>query len=682
MPLFALSPNIQESETASRKRTHDEYVDAPIQLAVDDSENIAGPKSLEMSTSAINSHPRKFTFSRKRLYESSNNAPAVELSSVPVITMTSTPGSSPAPLTEAGSSPPDRDSPSPNPTPSKSLTTQNNITETPTQSGATVPPAPTVQTIKPAKRKLTAAEKEQERVEKRQKKEAEAAEKARLAEQKEAEKIRLAAQKETERVAKMEEKARINAEREAVKLAKAEAKARVDAEKEAKRHKKEEEELAARRKQEKQKNMLASFFKRPPSSPPKKSDERVTRPSPKPDASPVAPKEDPRPQRSAYERTFQPFFIKPGVTLAPTPFHMDEETKEVKSGILDEYIRGERGEFNPKPFNPKETFNLPFTQRRGILLPSVRKIMESVYGDSYENAFGLTKERTESQTAKLVLSAQDRLNLIPMKSLCFYEDVRPPYFGTMTTAMSTSQLRQLTRRPTGRLLPLTYDYDSEAEWVEDDGEDLDELEDEEEEHEGDEEMDDFLDDSDDVPAPSRPTFLGENEPTSTGICFEDRKRLGPSATMYKYKLEFLLDTLEHHSEIDPFSTAYWPSAARKPAAKSTAAPAPIAPTSAPHPGAPTDQFAMLSCSSGSTAGAGEAKEFVPKEVFDDFKRAVVSDELREFTKSTLVEMLAKKFSNCTKAQVKATLDKIAQRVSVPGAKKSVKHWALLPGFAL
>ncbi|KAI1084121.1 hypothetical protein F5B20DRAFT_284801 [Whalleya microplaca] len=693
MPLFAFSPNIQESETASRKRTHDEYLDAPIQLAIDDSlsENPTRPKSLDMSTPTIDTHSR------------------AELPSVPVITMTSTPGSSPVPLTEAGSSPPNRDSPTPNPTPPSSLTSQNNTSGDTTQSNPKMSPATTIQTTKPAKRKSTAAEKEQDRTEKRQKKEAEAAERARLAEQREAERVakaeekaRLAEQREAERVAKAEEKARMAAEREATRLAKAAEKAKSDAEKEAKKQKKEEEELAARRKEERQKNMLASFVRRAPTTPSTKSNEQILKPSPKPDTDPAAPKEDDQPEMPAYERTFQPFFVKRDVTIAPPPFHMDEETKDAKSGILDEYIRGERGQFNPKPFNPTETFHLPFIQRRGIIHPSVRKVMAIVYGDPNDNAFGATEDRTESQTEKLVLGAQDRLNSVPMKYLSFYEDVRPPYVGTMTTPMSTAQLRQLARRPAGKLLPLSYDYDSEAEWVEDDGEDLDDIEDEEEEQEGYEDMGDLIDDSEDVPAPSRPAFLGENEPTSTGMCFEDRKRLGPSATTYKYRLEFLLDTLDHHSGIDPFSTSYWPSAPRKAASASTAPASMLL-----APGAPADeQFSMLiatttqgtggknpTSSSASTALAaimkggaasnGNSSEFVPKEVFDDFKRAVVSDELREFTKGTLVEMLAKKFGNCTKAQVKATLDRVAHRVSVPGAaKKSVKHWALLPAFAL
>ncbi|KAG4220739.1 hypothetical protein PC116_g30782 [Phytophthora cactorum] len=102
----------------------------------------------------------------------------------------------------------------------------------------------------------------------------------------------------------------------------------------------------------------------------------------------------------------------------------------------------------------------------------------------------------------------------------------------------------------------------------------------------------------------------------------------------------------------------------------------------PPPNVPTDAFSALSSGTSGSTQAAENQNLVPNDVFDEFRRAIISDELREFTKGTIVEMLAKKFPSCTKAQVKVTLDKVAHRVSVPGAKKNVKQWALLPAFAL
>lgn len=432
-----------------------------------------------------------------------------ELSPAPKVNMGSTPGSSPGALTDPGSSPPNPYSPSPSKAPTKSHVT------------ATAFPASTTQSTQPVKRKLTTA-KEQERLEKRQKKEADAAERLQRKEAEAAERAKKKAADDEAKAARAAEKAKKDAE-----------KAQKKAEDEAKKRKKEEGEQAAKRKEEKQKNILASFIKRAPAAPSKKPTEPTTKPTEPEHASPAKQISTTgrKSAKSAYDRTFQPFFVKRGVTLARSPFEMDEETKDAKTTILDEFIRGERGDFNPRPFNPIKTFEIPFPQRRGITRPSVRKIMEGLHG---------THTKSESQTERLVTNAQDQLNSIPMKSLSFYEDVRPPYFGTMTAHMERKRLRALSRRPVGKVLPLDYDYDSEAEWVEDDGEDLGDEDDDEDDHEGEEEMEDFLDDSEDVATVTRPTFLGEKEPTSTGICFEDRTRLGPCAIVYKYRMEFIL----------------------------------------------------------------------------------------------------------------------------------------------
>ncbi|CAJ2507432.1 Uu.00g086180.m01.CDS01 [Anthostomella pinea] len=655
MPLFPVSPNIQESESALRKRTHDDYIgDGALQVTVDyssQSENPLEQKSLEMSASAVERQP--------------------QLAHVPSITMNSTPGSSPAALTDAGSSTPARDSPPPQSTPSRSPLLPMNTTPVTTASAATV-----AKTAQPKKRKLTTAEQEKERVEKKLKLEAAATEKARLTAEREAakvakaaEKAKLDAEKEAAKNAKAAEKAKLDAEKEA-------KKAKLEAEKEAKKRKKQQEDAAAQRKlalQAKQKNLMASFVKKAPSTPTKKDAAMVVdqaqpvKPSPE-NASPAALEEETKPTISPYDLMFKSFFVKDDMTVAPAPFQMDDETKQAKSNILDEYIRGERGEFDPKPFNAAATFDLAFPSQRGIVPSSVRNTMERVHGDPYETAFDIQSLRTEAQNAQLEIDAQDRLNTIPMKYLAFYEDVRPPYFGTMTAPTSVKQLRRLSRNPKGRILPLTYDYDSEAEWVEDDeedGENLDDAEDEEEDVDGDEEMDDFVDDSEAVNV-MRPRFEADNQPKSTGICYENRKRLGPCPTTYKFRFEFLLESLDHHSMINPFSSSYWPA----PIKKSTGMSASGSKAFMPPPAVPGEA---------SSSATKDKKDHIPDKYIEDFKSTLVSDECKEYSKATVIEMLAKKFASCTKAQVKATLDVVAHRVTPPDEKrKSVKHWVLLP----
>ncbi|KAI0866053.1 chromatin assembly factor 1 subunit A-domain-containing protein [Xylaria cubensis] len=657
MPLSPVSPNVQVLQAGAEKRPLDQCIDATKttthRASIDklDCEDLSAHKSRTMSTSAVECQPQS--------------------SDVPVVKMGSPPESSP--LTEAGSITPTLELSSPNVTPTKSPSSKITSVD-PTQS-QTVSKLPVLAAAK-RKRTTTAEDKEKERTEKKQKQDEAAAEKTRIAAEKAAEKERKAAEKAT----KAAEKARAEAEKEAIRAAKAAEKAKADAAKEAKRLKKQEEESAAKAKKEKQQNLMASFLKKTPSTPSKMGDHPT--PTIKVDiASPSKPiGEAAEPKKSAYELNFQPFFVKSGVTMAAPRFEMDEETKEVKSAILDEYIRGERDEFDPKqPFNAAETFNIAFPQQRGIIPPSVKKIMETIHGDDYQNAFGITNTRNESQTEKLYKNAQDLLNNVPMKYLRFYEDVRPAYFGTMTTSMTYHKLRKISRRPAGRILPLAYDYDSEAEWVEDDGEDLDDAEDEEEEIDGDEEMDDFVDDSEAMPTIIRPGFEADSLPVSTGLCFENRKRLGPSSTVYKYRLEFLLDTLEHHSMIDPFSTQYWPTPVKKAAAVATTSSAQGTITSMLPPAAPRDAKG----STINTAPASDIKDGVPLDILEDFKRALLSDECKDYSKGTVIEVLAKKFTSCTKAQVKTTLDIIAHRVTPNNApKKSVKIWALLPGYGL
>ncbi|KAI0550812.1 chromatin assembly factor 1 subunit A-domain-containing protein [Xylaria curta] len=585
-------------------------------------------------------------------------------SDVPVVEMGSPPESSP--LSEARSVTPTLELSSPNVTPTKSPSSKITSVE-PTQSQAT-PKLPVLAVAK-RKRTTTAEDKAKERIEKKQKQDEAAAEKTRIAAEKAAEKERKAA-----------EKARAEAEKEAVRAAKAAEKAKADAAKEAKRLKKQEEESAAKAKKEKQQNLMASFLKKAPGAPSKMGNH----PTPTIKVEAASPSKSTREatetKKSAYELNFQPFFVKSGVTMAAPRFEMDDETKEVKLAILDEYIRGERDEFDPKqPFNAAEMFQIAFPQQRGIIPPSVKKIMETIHGDDYQNAFGITNTRNESQTEKLFKNAQDLLDDVPMKYLRFYEDVRPAYFGTMTTSMTYHKLRKLSRRPAGRILPLAYDYDSEAEWVEDDGEDLDDAEDEEEDIDGDEELDDFVDDSEAVPTIIRPGFEADSLPVSTGLCFENRKRLGPSSTVYKYRLEFLLDSLEHHSMIDPFSTEYWPAPVKKAAAVATTSSAQGTITSMLPPAAPRDAKGSTT----NAAPASDIKDGVPLDILENFKRALLSDECKDYSKGTVIEVLAKKFTSCTKAQVKTTLDTIAHRVTPNNApKRSVKIWALLPSYGL
>lgn len=665
-----MSTNIQESEAASRKRRHDEYSEDSVQLGKDASigfEKSGAPKDV----------PPKDTVMKDASPVQCSPSPR-QLSPVPIISLQSPPGScSPAALTEAGSSTPTHNSHSPNRNPSKSPaydlsgpSTVSTILAPPAQPSASSNPmtlsaiAPAAAPVKRVVKRKTPAEKaaeEREREEKRQKKQEEAAAKAQ-------EKARLAAEK----AAKDAEKAAEKAARDAARALKDAEKAEKAAKEAEKRRKIEE----AERKQTK----LFSFLKPQQSKPALTTPARSSTNQPNdslaigPTVSETdagKPDQEPQTKQCEYDRLFKEFFVKPDVKLAPPPFEMDDKTKEVKSRILEEYIYKTREEFNPLPFDAIATFQLNgIPQERGMMHPSVSKIMKEIYGDPMPTTSGEQPTRTDSQSARFQ-SVQQRLANIPIKTLKFYEDVRPPYVGTVTSIMG-QPLRKLARQPNGRLLKtVNYEYDSELEWEEEDGEDLDDCEDEDDENEGDEEMADFLDDAEEVAA-TRPTFLGDVQPVSTGLCFENRKRLGPCPKAYKYRMEFIWETLEHHSMIDPFSAEYWTPKVvlSKKTGDSTGQPSSMAPPTL------NDAYAMLTSKVVNCAHPITPKDLVPADLLEDFKRAIIRDDISFLTKVGMVDMLSKRFSKCTKKQVTNTLENVAERISKPGGPKKEKVWAL------
>ncbi|KAF2998414.1 hypothetical protein E8E14_005293 [Neopestalotiopsis sp. 37M] len=649
-----MSPNIQELELSSRKRSHDQFTDATFKVEENSVKNHSHVKAEDAS--AINGALQDIPLVSITKHDTNNArsgspAPSVdsELSSV---------RSSPEPMQD-------------DMTPSTSPLAPLSISTAQQQASSTAAPA--------KKKRKTADEKlaeERERAAKKAKKEEEMAAKAKEKEAKEAAKAAKAAEREEELAVKAKEKE-----------AKEAAKAAKVAEKEEKERKKKEEDEKKKRAQP---SIFGFFNKAKPAALGEVSPNQ--QPAAKPaDGSPIRPKApivmpiaaspvatEVKPERSAYEKMFQPFFVKPDVKVAASP--LDEETRLAKSQIMDEYIRGERGEVVTKPFDPVQSFQLSgLSTPRGRHHIAVKKIMAEIFDDA------VPSHPSESQQQRL-RNAQDQLRSIPVKVLSFFEDVRPPYVGTVTSTPKVN-LGKLARRPTGRLLLLNYEYDSEAEWEEEEGEDLgdDELEDDGEE--GDEEMGDFLDDAEDVSA-TRPAFLTDSEPISTGVCYEDRKRLAHNvdgevcSTVYKYRMEFILDSLEHHHSIDPFSTEYWqpktaPGSTNSQQTKITKsasktlqagmAPPPV-PGSSPAAASSSDQI--------------DWSTLVPKSMFPEFKRAIINEEYNFLTKVGIVDMISKKFPTVNKNQVKATLEFLAERSSLPGAKKSAKVWVLRSEHAL
>ncbi|KAI9647710.1 hypothetical protein NHQ30_004096 [Ciborinia camelliae] len=576
----------------------------------------------------------------------------------------------------------------------------------------------------PAKKpKLTFAEKEARRIEK---------------EFKDEERKREREKKENEKQAHLEEKRKRDREKDEEKrkkdTEKEEEKKRKDAEKEVERKRKEEEKAAKEEKkrlkdeekrkkdEEKQRiedekkkkaasqKTLSSFFGTPSSTKASK-DEVSTSPAstgltiaaPPTASAHLTPSKK---EISPYEKMFPAFFVQNGVRLAPiNHFGRDEEGSQALQSTIDAYISGHRSPGRRRHFDAMELFPLSSSNsvKRGKSIVSVREIMAELSGNP-SKPIDLTTDSRNSQIKRTKAQLQD----VPMKFLKFQEDVRPPYQGTYTHTPLYG-MSKLARNPMRRDLPNTnYDYDSEAEWIEDeDAEDLNSEGEEDEEGLDDaEDMDGFLDDENDELLNSRRALggiQGDLEPVSTGLCWEDRKKRNSNVKMMPYRMEFIIDP--KIKSIDPFSTAYWEPVAplvstgtmdppRLPlnSMKSTntlqTSPSPLSSTAnnkvSNHKAVPLSFFGTPSSAASSrelplhqgSGGAdkeGKAKtqKLLPDSDLPAFKEAIQGSDL---SKVGLVEVLKKKFPGRTGGAIKATLDLVARRV---GGKEVEKRWVLI-----
>lgn len=241
--------------------------------------------------------------------------------------------------------------------------------------------------------------------------------------------------------------------------------------------------------------------------------------------------------QSNYERSFPPFFLQSHTGLAPcSRFLRDEEALEIIRNRIDETLETSEDRHHSlqqtHPFDAATLLHLPahIRMRRRPHSKTVKEIIARING-TVDHPIDLTEVKSEASGQKHT----HWLKAISTKYLKFAEDVRPPYIGTYSKLPLECTVSKLCRNPFTRGLPRTnYDYDSEAEWEEPgEGEDLDSEGEEElgEDEDGDE-MDGFLDDEDagdgiGVAGNRRRLVIGDLEPVSTGLCWDDgHERLG------------------------------------------------------------------------------------------------------------------------------------------------------------
>lgn len=408
-------------------------------------------------------------------------------------------------------------------------------------------------------------------------------------------------QKQQEREAKAKERAEAKAKREEEKRVEEEEKQRKRGEREEKRRQKDFEEQQKKQqrdlvkqkeeeekaKKERSQMRLNSFFTKPkatqaptPASPAKSLSIRHA-------ASPCKPKPNiievgdmgatttgspskPAPTSSVsdYDRRFLPFSVPANTVLAPeNHFHTSKTDSDASSARFERIIAS----------------SAPTSLIRAELVDNLATDGSMVYASSFmdKSVQDIVAEMQGSQTklagltaasnAKMTSFPQQQLKKIPLKYIHYEQDVRPPYYGTYSKIMPQREAKHLARSSCSSGLPnIDYDYDSEAEWEEpEEGEDLlSDGEDDGESLEGEDDMEGFLDDENDTLAKRRVVVATDLEPQSSGLCWQNehgeirRADGGSEEALFKgFTLGVLLR--DPPGIIDPFSTTYWESDAKK-----------------------------------------------------------------------------------------------------------------------
>ncbi|RVX66449.1 hypothetical protein B0A52_09679 [Exophiala mesophila] len=532
----------------------------------------------------------------------------------------------------------------------------------------------------PKKRKLTFAERQVEKVVKRQEKE-----------QKEKEKLEARAAKDDEKRRKEEEKDAARKAREAVKEERKKAKDAVQQEKEAVREEKkkakdavqQEKEAEKKRKEaevlkKKQSQMrIGAFFARPASAstPPATPDVRSTGPVSRRSSTasididmPLAGTDTPvKATNPEFNNWILPFFVSDLAEVAP--FNRFHRT----AGSLG------HAEFPLNQGTVPEPLRSRFRQRqRRRPIRPVKAIMEQL--------------AVISTSVDHVVDDDSCLASVPYKYLQFREDVRPPYQGTFTRTVSLKSSYKLARNPVHRGLPdINYDYDSEAEWEEPEDGDDDLMDEDEmsEDEAGEDEMDDFLDDE--AEPVKRRLLVGEMEAKSSGVCWEG-SGVQPENQfdLSVYRMDVLHDATS--LPIDPYSTVHWsdigkPSPKKKESKTSgSGSGSEMQPPRLPLMtldantgnlmpprgtlGTPTEDDKPAKALAGVKAKSGtKAVKMVPSDVLPAFRAAVEGSTL---SKVGLIEVLKDQFPKCPKDAIKDTLTTIAVK---QGGKD--KKWVLV-----
>jgi chromatin assembly factor 1 subunit A len=223
------------------------------------------------------------------------------------------------------------------------------------------------------------------------------------------------------------------------------------------------------------------------------------------------------------KRRWLPHLKRERVTLAPDNRFLPS-SKDDLAHLRDELDTYPTSTTKPTPSFPGKDHK---TDRGYNVLP-VRDILARIQGSSTNNPIDLTKESKQD--------AMEMLSSVPKKYLFFEQDVRPRYCGTWTKPVPEKEARRLAINPLHRRSEIDYDYDSEAEWDDEPGENLDSDGEGDESDDGEEDMEDFLDDDG---AAKKSMISADLEPVSTGLLWPDTPEV---PDLSEYEMGYLVGT--------------------------------------------------------------------------------------------------------------------------------------------
>ncbi|KAK9457871.1 chromatin assembly factor 1 subunit A-domain-containing protein [Dipodascopsis uninucleata] len=352
---------------------------------------------------------------------------------------------------------------------------------------------------------------------------------------------------------------------------------------------------------------------------------------------------------SDYDDTFLPFHVKSNVTLfslSPATISRLQNTsiQGIKENI-DTTLLSKINQENPSSDliipTAKDNFSWPsgpiLRQRdKKEKIASSRQIWTTKEVVGLINNAKVSEEEVRTVLAKL-----------PRRFLRFYEDIRPPYYGTFTKANMIPR-----SNPFWRDDRINYDYDSEAEWVdEDDGGEVDDLEAMSDDDDGAESgIGDFIDD-DDMNDFLVAEELGEEPrrrvvcpliPVAQGVCFTDLIT-GENSEFDARGLEIATIHPDITLPIDPFKN-YW---------------------------APADQSRKLSTMTNDVQiPTTVATKRIPEQ---ELKAILLKIQGSDLNQLMLIETLKKEFKSISKENIRLTIKEVAKRV---GNKEEDKRWII------